>query len=34
MSICVGPAAWVRGNAREMSGFGLCPELLGGGHVK
>jgi len=21
-------------NAREMSGFGLCPELLGGGHVK
>jgi hypothetical protein len=21
-------------NAREMSGFGLCPELLGGRHVK
>ena len=21
-------------NAREMSGFGVCPELLGGGHVK
>jgi len=22
------------GNAREMSGFGLCPVLLVGGHVE
>ena len=31
---CRSGACMCRSNAREMSGFGLCPGLLAGGHVE